>query len=103
MSAARILEKLEALEHKGPDGRGWFKARCPAPSHVDHHASFGWKVHEDDHVEIKCQAGCTTDAIVAALGMTKRDLFNGQDGAARPVRRRPVARYDYRAADGLLA
>lgn len=53
-------------------GRGWM-ARCPA--HEDRTPSLSFRATGDGTVLIKCHAGCTTASVLAALGLTFRDLF----------------------------
>jgi hypothetical protein len=82
---------------------GQVKARCPA--HPDHNASLSVEIGDEGAI-LHCRAGCTKHDIVAALGLTMRDLFDAPRPAAAPV---PVLRpssaaavYDYRAVDGTL-
>lgn len=53
------------------------EARCPA--HEDKRASLGLKIvpNDDggDKVVVKCQAGCPTQDVLAAVGLTFADLF----------------------------
>ena len=48
-------------------------AHCPA--HEDHDPSLAITRGADGRVLLKCHAGCDTEVIVAALGMTLADLF----------------------------
>lgn len=70
------LMSLEQLLAKLPDakksGKGYV-TRCPA--HEDRRASLSVSAGADGTVLIHCHAGCTPEAIVAAVGMTIRDLF----------------------------
>jgi hypothetical protein len=78
-----VLTRLAGVRRNGD---GWV-ARCPA--HEDHNPSLS--IHErDGKVLLHCHAGCTVEAICAALGIDMRDLFN--DGEAEP---RIVAEYGY--------
>lgn len=60
---------------------GW-EARCPA--HEDRRPSLAVSETED-RVLIHCRAGCTTEAVCSALGLTLADLFH--DRGAGPSRR----------------
>jgi len=80
-----VLERLERVKR---NGGGW-TARCP--SHQDREPSLSVAVGDGDRVLLNCHAGCTTDSIVAALGLTMADLF---DAPASPVRA-PDVRTDY--------
>lgn len=66
-----ILSKLPDAK---PNGSGWM-ARCPA--HDDGRASLSVAVGDDGRVLIHCHAGCTTEAVVAGLGLTLADLMAG--------------------------
>jgi putative DNA primase/helicase len=69
----RILGMLEKVRRTKA---GWM-ARCPA--HDDHSNSLSVGVGRDRRVLLKCFAGCTTDAIVRALAISMRDLFEPRD------------------------
>ena len=85
----RILEALERVTGFAPrpNGKGW-SARCPA--HEDKNPSLSIAVGDDGRALLCCHAGCTTEAILEALGLTMRDLMP-DDGAgpARPRRAQP--------------
>ena len=93
MNAQTIADKLEA-KSSGPDS--WM-AKCPA--HEDHKPSLSIK-STGDKVLLKCFAGCTTDAVCAALGITVKDLFNKP--ATAPAQKKIVATYDYTDEAGAL-
>jgi hypothetical protein len=86
-----VLARLSAIR---PTPSGWV-AKCP--SHDDNQPSLSISEGEDGAALVFCHAGCTTDAIVGALGLTLADLFPTGD------RRRPriIETYDYRSLDGL--
>ena len=67
-----IDEFLGRLEKVKKNGTGWM-ARCPV--HDDRHACLSVGVGDDERLLLICFAGCTAEAIVAALGLTMRDLF----------------------------
>jgi|GEM_PF-2332818 len=80
-------------------GENQYQARCPA--HADNIASLSIGIGSDGRVLLCCQAGCQTEAILAAMGRTMKDLFpsgNGNGSGKRVV----VASYDYRDLDGTL-
>lgn len=60
------------LEEHGCRGRGanW---RCPA--HEDRNPSLRIARGRDDRVLLRCLAGCTTEAVLEALGLSWKDLF----------------------------
>lgn len=63
-----------------PRGPGRWIARCPA--HEDRHPSLSI-AHGERGVLLHCFAGCPLSAIVAALGLEVRDLFDGPGASAR--------------------
>jgi len=80
---------LDRLEQVTGNGDGQYKSCCPA--HDDQNPSLSVTATEDGTILVKCWAGCTADEIVAALGLTKADLFagnghgdRGAPGAAAP-------------------
>ena len=67
---------LAALREKGyepkPSGHDW-SCRCPA--HDDHDPSLRIGTGEDGQALVICHARCDTRDVVAAIGLTMRDLF----------------------------
>jgi hypothetical protein len=99
----RVLDALTAHGHPARRGtNGWWNARCPA--HDDHNPSLG--VRQGDRGAIlKCQAGCTTEAIISALGLNMRDLFDDGHNHANHTQPKPglhnaLARYIYEDEHG---
>ena len=86
-----IVAQLDGARRSG---EGWC-ARCPA--HDDSSPSLSIGEGDDGRILVKCHAGCDTDAIVSALGLTARDLFPSRNGNGASVE---VARYVYRDPDG---
>jgi hypothetical protein len=93
MSDEPIARVLAALPTATANGNGWY-ARCPA--HDDQRASLSISTGGDGRVLVKCFANCKTSAIVAALGLTMRDLFPTTNGAT------PEIAYDYVDETGAL-
>jgi 5S rRNA maturation endonuclease (ribonuclease M5) len=88
-----LARLTEALEAHGCTVRG-SSAQCPA--HDDRQASLSIDQGRDGAI-LKCHAshGCTTDAILEALGMSAADLFDeprGQGDSRKPV---IIRRYAY--------
>jgi hypothetical protein len=80
--------------------RGGWTARCPA--HSDENPSLSIS-EKDGRILLHCYAGCETREILAALGLTERDLFTqpssgGTEGASGA----PEAVYQYRDEGGVL-
>jgi putative DNA primase/helicase len=71
---------LLALKNVRGRGGAW-TARCPA--HEDRSPSLSIKEGHGGRVLLRCHAGCTTEAIVAALGLTMADLFPAELRAER--------------------
>jgi hypothetical protein len=94
MRAEDFVRRLDGVR---ANGSGW-SARCPA--HDDRRASLSVAEGEDGRVLLRCHAGCEVVAVVAALGMTERDLFAPRE--ERTLSGRIVATYDYTDEAGAL-
>ncbi|MBR1780050.1 MAG: AAA family ATPase [Oscillospiraceae bacterium] len=70
MTLSEILSRLEGVKGSG----GSYKAKCPA--HQDSTPSLSVGLGRDRRILLKCHAGCQTEDIVAALGLTMKDLFD---------------------------
>ena len=81
-TVARVEEALQAHGAKG--GRGSWT--CPA--HEDRSPSLTVKAGGDGRALVHCFAGCEVVAVVEALGLSMRDLFDGP----RPETWTPAAR-----------
>ncbi|WP_435245864.1 DUF3987 domain-containing protein [Streptomyces sp. NRRL F-5630] len=94
MSAYRRV--VEALEQHGSKGRGtsW---QCVA--HEDRAPSLS-VTNGNKGVVITCHAGCSTEDVVAALGLSMSDLFN--EPLEKRVRPQVVAEYPYYDEQGTL-
>jgi AAA domain len=66
------VENLVERLHAKRSGKGWI-AKCPV--HEDHKPSLSLDEGADGRALLKCHAGCSTDDVIAALGLTRRDLF----------------------------
>ena len=78
ITAHDILADLHAKLDKSKRTGDTLTARCPA--HDDKNPSLSVKLGgRGDSVLVHCFAGCPTDAILAALGWTMRDLFASDD------------------------
>jgi phage/plasmid-associated DNA primase/5S rRNA maturation endonuclease (ribonuclease M5) len=100
-SCADAAALATAIAHRCPQARqhgDQWQACCPA--HDDHTPSLSI-TPAADNVLLYCHAQCPLDAILAALGLSRRDLF--VHGAAhRNGHRRIVTTYDYVDAHGVL-
>jgi hypothetical protein len=85
-----LLSRLDSVR-KHP---GHWTARCPA--HPDHSPSLSVR-EMDDGIAVKCFAGCDTEAIARAVGVTKADLQVDTDTGDRIL-----DTYDYLDLDGSL-
>src|SRR5262249_9150762 len=65
MTASELAQRLNARR----SGSGW-SAKCPA--HDDANPSLSIKEGKDGKVLLNCFAGCSTESVVAALGLTIR-------------------------------
>ena len=70
----RILDAVQRATdfHPRKSQSGW-RAQCPA--HDDNQPSLSVSEGREGKVLIRCHAGCETPSIVAAIGMTMRDLM----------------------------
>ena len=82
MTVNEFLSRLAGV--KG--GHGQWTAKCPA--HDDRRASLSVSVGEGGRVLLNCHAGCSTEDICAALGLSVKDLFMEDKPKERP-RERP--------------
>lgn len=71
MTINDILSRLEGV--KPGAGQNQYIARCPA--HMDQHQSLSIGVGSDGRILLNCFAGCDTEEIVEAMGLTMKDLF----------------------------
>src|SRR5262245_25119099 len=96
MTAAEFIAKLGAKAKPTRTTNGW---QCRCPAHQDSRASLS--VSDGDQCTVVfCHAGCPTEAICAAAGVTLADLFGDKQRNERA--KRMVANYDYRDESGSL-
>lgn len=92
---------LEVVLTKLPDAKrsgGEWMAVCPA--HADNRPSLAIREGADGRALLHCHAGCTVDAVLAALDLTARDLFaDDKDGVQRAGL---ISTYDYVDKGGQL-
>ncbi|WP_433506762.1 AAA family ATPase [Pseudonocardia halophobica] len=97
---------LDALERQAGgagvrcSGSGWV-ARCPA--HDDHDPSLSIREGDEQPVVLYCHAGCTSDAVVDALGLSWSDLSEDRPASVPTASQAPAAgpaHYVYRDGDG---
>ena len=78
-----LQQILGMLDHvSGPNSSGEYTARCPA--HQDRTASLTVTAKDSPRdgrkrIYLCCHAGCGNDAVMAALGITARDLIVNPD------------------------
>ena len=92
-NAARPIDVVRArlqIVHARPPK---FRARCPA--HVSRGGTLAITEGRDGAVLLKCHAGCTTADVLAALGLTVRDLFAGNGVGRDRHDQRATARRPY--------
>jgi 5S rRNA maturation endonuclease (ribonuclease M5) len=76
---------------------GW-QAKCSA--HDDTNASLTVSAGNDGRILLHCHAGCSTEAVVGAIGLAMADLFAAKPQA--PIKPKIVATYDYTDEAGVL-
>ncbi|MBA2686894.1 MAG: AAA family ATPase [Gemmatimonadaceae bacterium] len=83
----KLLASLKGVKRTGDS----IVAKCPA--HDDGTASLSIAEGRDGRAILKCHAGCTTEAVVAAAGLELRDLFDAStsNGTGKQI----VAEYRY--------
>ncbi len=81
----RLLELLQGVRETAP---GRYIARCPA--HADRSPSLAIKDGDDGRILIHCFAGCETEDVLSAIGMTFADIMPERlaDHGYKPVRNR---------------
>lgn len=77
---------LNLLPRHAKSGNG-YKANCPA--HDDKKPSLSVTEAEGGRVLLHCHAGCTTEAVVEAMGLSTADLFPEERTYSRPVTGQP--------------
>jgi hypothetical protein len=80
-AAQRVLDRLDGVRAAGP---GRWIAKCPA--HDDGRPSLSIR-DTDGRVLVHCFAGCETGAVLAAVGLQFRDLFDEPLGRDKPALR----------------
>jgi putative DNA primase/helicase len=93
------MNVIDCLKGVQKQANGWI-AKCPA--HDDGHASLSVS-HRDGNWLLHCHAGCSFEAIVAALGIKLSDLFDPETRKSKPNGKAFIAEYIYRAANGELS
>ena len=73
-----VLGRLPSKPRRS--GHGW-TARCPA--HQDRTPSLSISETADSKVLLKCWAGCSTESVLAALGLRWSDLFPDRNDSGR--------------------
>lgn len=87
-----IIERLDKVKKTGKG----YQALCPA--HADNGPSLSLREGDDGKIILHCHAGCATDAVVAAMGLTMADLFPASDKPCRPPPAPGVSRRDLHVA-----
>jgi hypothetical protein len=90
----KVIERLQERGCQHGSGQDW---QCP--HHDDQTASLGVTQADDGRALLKCQAGCATEDVVKALGLSMADLFPANpNGTASFV----AATYDYTDENGVF-
>jgi len=95
MTIADVLPLLRDVKKAG-DG---YIAKCPA--HEDKKASLSIKAGDKVGIVFYCHAGCDSEAVAGALGLSMRDLMGDSKPQAN-TSKRIVATYDYRDESGTV-
>ena len=90
MSIGHLVNRLDGVRETG-DGK--YVAKCPA--HDDRSPSLSIKDGDDRRVLLHCFAGCETDDVFTAVGLTFADVMPervGTEHSYKPLRQRFDAR-----------
>lgn len=88
MTLTDFLHRLEGVA----GSNGQYSARCPG--HADKHNSLSVSVGTDGKILLNCHAGCSTDDILGAMGLTMRDLFFGAPNTLKEPRQTQKAWFE---------
>lgn len=96
-----FIVNFPGAKEKPPRSNQWL---CRCPAHDDRKASLSIKdeTATSDRILIHCQAGCSTEQVLAAVGKTFADIQPGKE-EKRPLQswqRNLVAEYRYTDAEG---
>ena len=83
MTLTDFLSRLKGVKKCG----GYYIAKCPA--HGDKHQSLSIS-EKDGRILVNCHAGCSANAIVGAMGLELKDLFQDSRPQAGKQNRRDV-------------
>ena len=101
MTIEDFLSRLEGVTRsKKPDQ---YMAKCPA--HNDKEPSLSVGKGKDGEILIHCQRGCHYLDVLAAMGLTKADLYPEKQGPVKKPQKahwKVIARYDYTDENGAL-
>ncbi len=98
MNAAEFVSRLGPDARPKHNGNGSWVCRCPA--HEDRNASLSVKEKAGGGALVHCHAGCTADAVVAAVGLKLADLMPPR--TERTTSKEIVATYPYTDEAGAL-
>lgn len=84
----KLADFLSHFDRPRRTSRGWL-AKCPA--HADRRPSLGIAEGDSGRILLKCWTGCSAAEIVAAMGLSMRDLF-ADEMPSRDAMRRVRAR-----------
>jgi hypothetical protein len=94
MSADALIGRLQGVQGRGPKWR----AICPAHESRHHTRTLSILETDDGRVLLHCHAGCDTESIVGAVGLTFEDLF-----PPKPIDHAPRVRKPWAARDVIAA
>ncbi len=86
MSVDTLVSRLEGVKETGA---GKYLSRCP--SHDDRSPSLAISEGDDGRVLLHCFAGCDTESVLSAVGLTFSDVMPeriGTEHSYKPVRKR---------------
>lgn len=91
------LALLEAEPQARPLPSGGWQAECPA--HEDRQPSLSWTTGEEGQVLVTCHAGCSTKAVLKAMGLRMGDLYPSRESPAPHPRPKVIRTTEYTVRD----
>lgn len=80
--------------------RGTKSNQCHCPAHRDDNASLSVSVGNTGNIIVKCHAGCSTEAVVYAMGLKLSDLFQNENKKIYSGTQKKNTRHTYYDTDG---
>lgn len=93
MTITELISRIEQVTGREAKHSGNGSYSCCCPAHEDRRASLS-VTETDGKLLLHCHAGCETEGITQALGLTMADLFDDRDQGPAPRQRRKPTKTD---------